>query len=121
MKRYQELYGAREPSDEMKDSMHAHFHEQIRQVLRLQSAMQWYELSTDPPSTGMRTYQCLLLQVVSLIMRDREQWAISEHESTLNSRNRQARPTGGKHEGSGGGKKSFCHGSDNPTTRIARG
>eukprot|EP00959_Pyramimonas_sp_CCMP1952_P335178 7018355-Pyramimonas_sp.AAC.1 len=79
MERYQELYGAREPSDEMKASMHAQFYEQIRQVPRLQSAMQWYELSTDPPGTGMRAYQWLLLQDESLMVRDREQWAISEH------------------------------------------
>eukprot|EP00959_Pyramimonas_sp_CCMP1952_P169310 3536900-Pyramimonas_sp.AAC.1 len=40
MERYQELYGAREPSNEMKASMHAHVHEQVRQVPWLQSAMQ---------------------------------------------------------------------------------
>eukprot|EP00959_Pyramimonas_sp_CCMP1952_P003010 62217-Pyramimonas_sp.AAC.1 len=68
MERYQELYGAREPSDEMKASVHAHFYEHIRQV-------------------------------------PREQCAISEHESTLDSRNRQARLTGGMNEG-GGGRRS---------------
>eukprot|EP00959_Pyramimonas_sp_CCMP1952_P328520 6877639-Pyramimonas_sp.AAC.1 len=62
MERCQELYGAREPSVEMKASMHAHFYEQSRQVPRLEYAMQWYELSTDPPGTGMRTYQWLILQ-----------------------------------------------------------
>eukprot|EP00959_Pyramimonas_sp_CCMP1952_P248021 5184741-Pyramimonas_sp.AAC.1 len=30
MERYQELYGAREPSDGMEASIHAHFYEQIR-------------------------------------------------------------------------------------------
>eukprot|EP00959_Pyramimonas_sp_CCMP1952_P307226 6430296-Pyramimonas_sp.AAC.1 len=98
MERYQELYGAREPSDEMKASIRAHFYEQIRQVPRREYAMQWYELSTDPPGTGIITYQWILLQVEYLMMRGREQWAISEHESTLNSRNRQARLTGGKNE-----------------------
>eukprot|EP00959_Pyramimonas_sp_CCMP1952_P322188 6741808-Pyramimonas_sp.AAC.1 len=72
MERYQELYGAREPSDEMKASMHAHFYEQIRQVPRLDYAMQWHELSTDLPVTGMRSYQWLLYQVESLMIRDRE-------------------------------------------------
>eukprot|EP00959_Pyramimonas_sp_CCMP1952_P425790 8918566-Pyramimonas_sp.AAC.1 len=62
MRRYQELYSAREPSDEMKASLHAHFYEQIRQVPRLEYAMQWYEFSTDPPGTGMRIYQWLQLQ-----------------------------------------------------------
>eukprot|EP00959_Pyramimonas_sp_CCMP1952_P245582 5132924-Pyramimonas_sp.AAC.1 len=57
MERYQELHGARGPSDEMKASIHAHFYEQIRQVPRLKYATQWRELSTDPPGTGMRTYQ----------------------------------------------------------------
>eukprot|EP00959_Pyramimonas_sp_CCMP1952_P260794 5453184-Pyramimonas_sp.AAC.1 len=73
----------------MKASIDAHFYEQIRQVPRFQYAMQWYELSTGPPGTGMRTHHWLLLQVEYLMMRDREQWANSEHESTLNSRSRQ--------------------------------
>eukprot|EP00959_Pyramimonas_sp_CCMP1952_P192694 4029145-Pyramimonas_sp.AAC.1 len=67
----------------MKALMRAHFHEQIRQAPRLHYVMQWYDLSTDPPGTGMRTYPWLLLQVGSLMMRDREQWAISEHESAF--------------------------------------
>eukprot|EP00959_Pyramimonas_sp_CCMP1952_P287329 6009145-Pyramimonas_sp.AAC.1 len=52
--------------------------------------------------------------------RDREQWAISEHESTFTSRHRQARLSGGKVEGGGGGKRA-CHGSDDPAIGIARG
>eukprot|EP00959_Pyramimonas_sp_CCMP1952_P035025 733287-Pyramimonas_sp.AAC.1 len=40
MERHQELHGAREPSDEMKVSIHAHFYEQIRQGPRLEYAMQ---------------------------------------------------------------------------------
>eukprot|EP00959_Pyramimonas_sp_CCMP1952_P450936 9441298-Pyramimonas_sp.AAC.1 len=88
--------------------------------------MQWYELSTDPPGTGMRTYQWLLLQVESLMMRDREQWAISEHESTLNSRDRQARLTGGKNEGGGGGRRASAtaatvHRLGMPTDKLASG
>eukprot|EP00959_Pyramimonas_sp_CCMP1952_P009538 199136-Pyramimonas_sp.AAC.1 len=98
MERCQELYGAREPSDGMKASIHAHLCEQIRQVPRLEYAMQWYELSTGAPGTGMRTHQRLLLQFESLMMRGREQWAISEHESTFNSRDRQARLAGGTNE-----------------------
>eukprot|EP00959_Pyramimonas_sp_CCMP1952_P215222 4503209-Pyramimonas_sp.AAC.1 len=59
MDRNQELYGARGPSDELKASIHAHCYEQIKQVPRLEVIMQWYELSTDPPGTGMRSYQWL--------------------------------------------------------------
>eukprot|EP00959_Pyramimonas_sp_CCMP1952_P318587 6666113-Pyramimonas_sp.AAC.1 len=40
MERHQELHGAREPSHEMKASIHAHFYEQIRQVPRLRYATQ---------------------------------------------------------------------------------
>eukprot|EP00959_Pyramimonas_sp_CCMP1952_P319306 6681514-Pyramimonas_sp.AAC.1 len=71
--------------------MRALFYEQIRQAPKRHSVMQWYDLSTDPPGTGMRTHRRLLLQIESLMMRDREQWAISERESTLDSRNRRAR------------------------------
>eukprot|EP00959_Pyramimonas_sp_CCMP1952_P021645 456541-Pyramimonas_sp.AAC.1 len=39
------------------------------------------------------------------MMRDREQWANSEHESTLNFRSRQSCLSGGKNEGGGGGKR----------------
>eukprot|EP00959_Pyramimonas_sp_CCMP1952_P040653 850001-Pyramimonas_sp.AAC.1 len=46
------------------------------------------------------------MHVESLMMRDREQWAFSEHESTLNSRNRQAHLTGEKSEGGGGGRRA---------------
>eukprot|EP00959_Pyramimonas_sp_CCMP1952_P234059 4891051-Pyramimonas_sp.AAC.1 len=126
MERYQDLYGAREPSDEMKASMHAHFYEQIRQVPRLEYAMQWYELSTDPLGTEMRTYQWLLLQGESLRMQDREQRAISEHESTLNSRNRQARLTGEANEGGGGGRRASAmaatvHRLGLPADKLASG
>eukprot|EP00959_Pyramimonas_sp_CCMP1952_P075239 1572386-Pyramimonas_sp.AAC.1 len=62
----------------MKASIHAHFYKHIRQVPRLECATQWYEWSTDAPGTGMRTYQWLFLQVESLAMRGREQWAMSE-------------------------------------------
>eukprot|EP00959_Pyramimonas_sp_CCMP1952_P306786 6420772-Pyramimonas_sp.AAC.1 len=62
MERFQDLCGAREPSDQMKTSINAHFHEQSRQVPRLEYALQWYELSTDAPGTGMRTYHWLWLQ-----------------------------------------------------------
>eukprot|EP00959_Pyramimonas_sp_CCMP1952_P442018 9253199-Pyramimonas_sp.AAC.1 len=55
MERHQELYGAREPSDEMKASIHAHFYEQIKELPRLEAIVQWYELSTTPPGTGMRS------------------------------------------------------------------
>eukprot|EP00959_Pyramimonas_sp_CCMP1952_P111170 2325595-Pyramimonas_sp.AAC.1 len=81
MERHQELRGAREASDQMKSPMLPHRYEQIRLAPRPMYAMQWHELSTEPPGTGMRTYQWLLLQVESLMMRDRGQWAISEHES----------------------------------------
>eukprot|EP00959_Pyramimonas_sp_CCMP1952_P230675 4822616-Pyramimonas_sp.AAC.1 len=120
MERHQEFYGAKESSDEMKASIHAHFYKQIRQVPRLEYAMQWYELSTDPPGTGMRTYQWLLLQVESLLMRDREQWAISEHESTLSSRNR-GPPDRWDERGWWGRTKSLCHGVNSPSIRIAFG
>eukprot|EP00959_Pyramimonas_sp_CCMP1952_P320860 6714482-Pyramimonas_sp.AAC.1 len=90
----------------MKPSMRANFYEQIRQVPRLEHAMQWYELSTDPPGTGMRSYQWFLHQVESLMMHDREKWAISERESTLNPRRRQDRLAGGMNEGGGGGRRA---------------
>eukprot|EP00959_Pyramimonas_sp_CCMP1952_P442224 9257859-Pyramimonas_sp.AAC.1 len=72
MERYQELHGAKEPSDHIKAPMRAHFYEQIRQAPRLHYVMQWYDLPTAPPGTGMRPYQWLLLQVEPLMMRDRE-------------------------------------------------
>eukprot|EP00959_Pyramimonas_sp_CCMP1952_P282156 5897615-Pyramimonas_sp.AAC.1 len=76
--------------------------------------MQWYELSTDPPGTGMCSY------------RDREKWAISEHESTLDSRSRQARLTGGMNEGGGGGRRisamaAMLHRVGLPTDKTASG
>eukprot|EP00959_Pyramimonas_sp_CCMP1952_P152791 3196729-Pyramimonas_sp.AAC.1 len=126
MERHQEFHGAREPSDEMKASMHAHFYELIRQAPRLEHATQWYELSKDPPGTGVRIYQWLLLQVESLMMRGREQWAISAYESTLHSRSRQARLTGGSNEGVGGGKRASAmaatvHRFGLPTDKSASG
>eukprot|EP00959_Pyramimonas_sp_CCMP1952_P347877 7286992-Pyramimonas_sp.AAC.1 len=69
----------------MKASMRAHFHEQITQVPRPDSAMQWYELSTGAPGQGMRSYQWRLCRFESLMMRDREKCAISVHESTHQS------------------------------------
>eukprot|EP00959_Pyramimonas_sp_CCMP1952_P081417 1700983-Pyramimonas_sp.AAC.1 len=62
MERYRDLRGAREPSGEMKASMHAHFYEQVKQVPRLEGVMQWYEVSTDPHGTGMHSYQWLAWQ-----------------------------------------------------------
>eukprot|EP00959_Pyramimonas_sp_CCMP1952_P233739 4884757-Pyramimonas_sp.AAC.1 len=125
MERYKELHGARGPSDEMKASMHAIF-DQIRQVPGLEYATQWHELSTDHPGTGVRAYQWLLLQVESPMMRGREQRAISEHESTLNSGNRQARLTGGMNEGGGGGRRASAvaataHRLGLPTDKTASG
>eukprot|EP00959_Pyramimonas_sp_CCMP1952_P444495 9306788-Pyramimonas_sp.AAC.1 len=120
------MHGAREPSDDTKASTHAHFYEQIRQVLRLQSDMQWHELSADSPGTGMRTSQWLLLQVESLMMRDREQRAISERESTLTCRNRQARLTGGNSEGGGDARRASAMAATiqrlgMPTDQLASG
>eukprot|EP00959_Pyramimonas_sp_CCMP1952_P131813 2755882-Pyramimonas_sp.AAC.1 len=106
MERHQDLHGAREPSDELVASVRAHFHEQMRQAPRLHSVMQLYDLCAGLPGAGMRTDQWLLLQVGSLMMRDREQWAISEHEATPDPRNRQARLPGGKSEGDGGGQRA---------------
>eukprot|EP00959_Pyramimonas_sp_CCMP1952_P216684 4531661-Pyramimonas_sp.AAC.1 len=97
MGRYQELHGAREPSDEMKPFDTCAF------------------LQASSPATGMRSYQWPLYQVESLMMRDREKWAISEQESTLNSRNRQARLAGGVSEGAGGGRRSSAMAA---TTRM---
>eukprot|EP00959_Pyramimonas_sp_CCMP1952_P312930 6550282-Pyramimonas_sp.AAC.1 len=118
MGRYQELHGDREVS------MHAHFYEHIKQVPRLEAIMQWYEISTDPPRTGMRSYQWLLYQVELLTIRDREKCANSESESTLNSRDRQARLTGGINEGGGGGRRASAtaataHRLGSPTDKTA--
>eukprot|EP00959_Pyramimonas_sp_CCMP1952_P211671 4429568-Pyramimonas_sp.AAC.1 len=126
MERCQELFGAREPSDEMKASIHAHFYEHIRQVPRLEYAMQSYELSTDAAGTGVRTYQRFLLQVESPMMRGREQWAMPVPESTLSSRNRQARLAGGTNEGGGDGRRASAmaatiHRLGLPTDKTASG
>eukprot|EP00959_Pyramimonas_sp_CCMP1952_P038203 799462-Pyramimonas_sp.AAC.1 len=56
----------------------------------------------------------------------REQWAISEHESTLYSRSRQARLTGGTKEGGGGGRRASAmaatvHRLGPPTDKLASG
>eukprot|EP00959_Pyramimonas_sp_CCMP1952_P059985 1253143-Pyramimonas_sp.AAC.2 len=61
MERNQELCGAREPSDEMKASIHPNFYEQVKQVPRLEVVMQWHETSTDLPGTGMRSYHWLFV------------------------------------------------------------
>eukprot|EP00959_Pyramimonas_sp_CCMP1952_P123886 2589951-Pyramimonas_sp.AAC.1 len=60
------------------------------------------------------------------MMRDREQRAISGHESTLNSRNSQARLTGGENMGGGGGKSASAmaatvHRLGLPTDKLASG
>eukprot|EP00959_Pyramimonas_sp_CCMP1952_P378367 7926122-Pyramimonas_sp.AAC.1 len=87
MERYQELYGGREPSDETKASMCAHFYEQMRQVPGLQYAIQWCELSTDQiPQARERELIDGSCSKLNIMMRGEEQWAFSEHESTLNSK-----------------------------------
>ena len=103
MEVYQELYGARPPSDEMRAAIHTHFYEQLRCVPKLSQIIGWYDMCADKTGTGMRTYEWLLFQVENLMMRDHDTWAIAQKESTLNSRGRAARYAGG---GTGGGKGS---------------
>ena len=62
-------------------------------------------MSTDKQGTGMRSYEWLLFQVENLMMRDHDSWAIAQKESTLNSRGRQYRLTGGGGGGVKGGGK----------------
>eukprot|EP00959_Pyramimonas_sp_CCMP1952_P151932 3178948-Pyramimonas_sp.AAC.1 len=90
----------------MKASIHARFYEQVKHVPRLEVIMQRHGISTDHPGTEMRSSPYLLWQVDLLAMRSRGKFAILEHESTLNSRSRQARLTGGMNEGGGGGRRA---------------
>eukprot|EP00959_Pyramimonas_sp_CCMP1952_P142734 2988286-Pyramimonas_sp.AAC.2 len=94
MLRYQGVHGARDPSDEMKASMHARFYGQIRQVPGLEHAMQWHELSTDLPGTGMRIYQWLLLQKLT------------------------GPPDRWDERGRRGRTKNLCHGGGGPSLRL---
>eukprot|EP00959_Pyramimonas_sp_CCMP1952_P187375 3918104-Pyramimonas_sp.AAC.1 len=60
------------------------------------------------------------------MMRDREKWATSEHESTLNSRNGQRLLIGGTNEGGGGGRRASAmaataHQLGPPTDKTASG
>eukprot|EP00959_Pyramimonas_sp_CCMP1952_P056423 1178245-Pyramimonas_sp.AAC.1 len=60
------------------------------------------------------------------MMRDREQWAISERESTFNSRSKQPRLSGGNIEGGGDGQRAFAMAATIqrlglPTDKLASG
>eukprot|EP00959_Pyramimonas_sp_CCMP1952_P059984 1253143-Pyramimonas_sp.AAC.1 len=60
------------------------------------------------------------------MMRGREKWAMSEHESTVDSRNRQAGLSGGMNEGGGGGRRASAMAatarrSGLPTDKTASG
>ena len=111
---YQELYGARAPSDEMRAAIHTHFYEQLSCVPKLSQIIGWYNMSCDKTGHGMRSYEWLLFQVENLMMRDHDTWAIAQKESTLNSRGRHYRLTGG---GGGGGKGG---GKGNPKAAPAQ-
>eukprot|EP00959_Pyramimonas_sp_CCMP1952_P233951 4888903-Pyramimonas_sp.AAC.2 len=44
---------------------------------------------------GVKTHELLMEQIEGMMLRDKEEWNISVHESTLNQRARQARLGGG--------------------------
>eukprot|EP00959_Pyramimonas_sp_CCMP1952_P179866 3761049-Pyramimonas_sp.AAC.1 len=48
-------------------------------------------MSKDRLGTGVKSYEWLMNEIESLMLRDREEWHINVHESTLNQRARQAR------------------------------
>eukprot|EP00959_Pyramimonas_sp_CCMP1952_P273393 5714540-Pyramimonas_sp.AAC.1 len=54
---YQQLHGARPPSDEMRASIHARFIEQCRKLKKLDFVCQLYDLSKDRLGEGVKTYE----------------------------------------------------------------
>eukprot|EP00959_Pyramimonas_sp_CCMP1952_P317161 6637970-Pyramimonas_sp.AAC.1 len=75
----------------MRASIHAHFIEQRRRPKKLAFACQIYDMSKYRWGTGVKSYEWLMNEIESLMLRDKEEWSINVHESTLNQRARQAR------------------------------
>eukprot|EP00959_Pyramimonas_sp_CCMP1952_P221811 4637341-Pyramimonas_sp.AAC.1 len=73
---YQQLYGVRPPSDEMRASIHAHFIEQCRKPKKLDFVCQVYDLSRDKLGEGVRSYEWLMAQIEGVMLRDKEDWKI---------------------------------------------
>eukprot|EP00959_Pyramimonas_sp_CCMP1952_P025392 532580-Pyramimonas_sp.AAC.1 len=70
---HQQLYGVRPPSDEMRASIHPLFLEQCRKPTKLSMICQFFDLSSDKPGTGMRTYEWLIAQIEMMMLREKEQ------------------------------------------------
>eukprot|EP00959_Pyramimonas_sp_CCMP1952_P026894 564654-Pyramimonas_sp.AAC.1 len=79
----------------MRASIHAHFIEQCRNPKKFDFVCQIYDLSRDKLGQGVKTYEWLMEQIEAMMLRDKEEWNISVHESTLNHRARQTRLGGG--------------------------
>eukprot|EP00959_Pyramimonas_sp_CCMP1952_P069357 1447258-Pyramimonas_sp.AAC.1 len=79
----------------MRASIHAHFIEQCRKPKKLSFACQIYDMSKDRLGAGVKFYEWLMSEIDSLMLRDKEDWNINVHKSTLNPRARQARLGGG--------------------------
>eukprot|EP00959_Pyramimonas_sp_CCMP1952_P031413 658780-Pyramimonas_sp.AAC.1 len=74
----------------MRASIHAHFIEQCRKPSTLHFACQLYDMSKDKMGHGVKTYEWLMEQIEGMMLRYKEEWNISVHESTLSQRARQA-------------------------------
>eukprot|EP00959_Pyramimonas_sp_CCMP1952_P011348 238265-Pyramimonas_sp.AAC.1 len=79
----------------MRASTHAHFIEQCRKPKKFELICQLYDLSTDKPGEGVKTYEWLITQIEWMMLREKEEWNINLHEGTLNQRARQTRLGGG--------------------------
>eukprot|EP00959_Pyramimonas_sp_CCMP1952_P293926 6147270-Pyramimonas_sp.AAC.1 len=77
---YQQLYGVRPPSDEMRASIRAHFVEQCRNPKQLAFVCQIYDMPKDRLGTGVKSYVRLMSEIESLMLRDKEEWNINVHE-----------------------------------------
>eukprot|EP00959_Pyramimonas_sp_CCMP1952_P210020 4394314-Pyramimonas_sp.AAC.1 len=86
-------------SDEMRASIHAHFIEQCRKPKKLEFVRQLYDLPKDKLGEGVKSYEWLMEQIEGMMLRDKEEWNISVHESILNQRARQTRLGGGGSNG----------------------
>eukprot|EP00959_Pyramimonas_sp_CCMP1952_P336065 7036845-Pyramimonas_sp.AAC.1 len=65
---YQQFYGARPPSDEMRASVHAHFIEQCRKPKKLDFACQLYDLPRDKLGQGVSSYEWLMEQIEGMML-----------------------------------------------------
>eukprot|EP00959_Pyramimonas_sp_CCMP1952_P297207 6217815-Pyramimonas_sp.AAC.1 len=53
-------------------SIHAHFLEQRRKPEKLNMVCPFYDMSSDKPGTGMRTYEWLIAHIEMLMLREKE-------------------------------------------------